>query len=245
MIKSLIYYLIIANIGISTSLEAGKFIFDVENTFDNDNNEFIIENNSDESENYLIIINTNSQLYYRFDCTITPGRNMNSMGSFALTLNLQKESCKIAINPYKDSKVKGTIMVHPLKIEINVDFNKNLKYGIEELISAQQKTPPIVYSVSNLEEDLSVKFSYIKVTTKFDNKTFTLQNPFKICLKNDCKEKIETYKFLKGNNYKIYLIFEELKSDLRTLYKIPPFSFKKISEIIEDKDSKKRLRGSR
>ena len=84
MIKSLIYFLIVSNIGIAISLEAGKFIFDVENTFDNDNNEFNIENNSDESENYLIIINTKSELYYRYDCSITPGRIMISMGSFAL-----------------------------------------------------------------------------------------------------------------------------------------------------------------
>ena len=58
-----------------------------------------------------------------------------------------------------------------------------------------------------------------------------------------CKDKIETYKFLKGKDYKIYLIFEELKTDFRAKYEIPPFSFTKISKSEEAKDDKKRLRG--
>ena len=199
MIKNLIIFLILINISITISLEAEKkFIYDVESTFDKDNNEFTIENNSDDSAFYLIIINTKCQLFYRFDCTITPGRNMVSMGSYALSLNIKKESCKLVIKSYQDSEIKGTIMVHPLNIEINVDFNKKEKYAINEVISADEKSSPIIYSFSNLEEDVSVKFSYSNVTTKFDDTTFTLTNPFKVCLKDDCKDKIETYKFLKG-----------------------------------------------
>ena len=228
MIKNLIIFLIIFNIEIAISLEAKKFVYDVENTFDKDNNEFTFENNSDESAFYLIIIKTKSRLYYRYDCSTTIGRNMVTVGSFALSLNLKKESCNFVIKSYEGSEVKGTIMVHPLNIEIKVEFNKKEKYSIDGIISAYGKSSPIMYSISNLEEDISVKFSYSKVTTKFDDKTFVLANPFKVCLKDDCKDKIETYKFLKGNNYRIYLIFEELKTDLSTQYEIPPFSFEKI-----------------
>ena len=245
MIKSLIILLIIANIEISTSLEAEKkFIYDVETSFDKDNNVFTFENNGDESVFYLIIIKAKSQLYYRYDCTKTPGKNMITTGSFALSLNLKKESCTFVIKSYEDSEVKGTIMVHPLNIEINVDFNKKTKYAIDGIISADEKSSPIIYSVSNLEEDVSVKFSFSKVTTKFDDTTFVLANPFKVCLKDDCKDKIETYKFLKGKDYKIYLMFEELKTDLSARYEIPPFSFEKISVSGDGKDDKKRrLRG--
>ena len=165
-------------------------------------------------------------------------------GSFALSLNLKKESCTFLIKSYEDSEVKGTIMVHPLNIEINVYFNKKAKYAIDGIISADQKSSPIIYSVSNLEEDISVKFSYSKVTTMFDDTKFILSNPFKVCLKDDCKDKIEIYKFLKGKDYKIYIMFEELKTDLSARYEIPPFSFEKISVSGDDKDDKKRkLRG--
>ena len=94
-------------------------------------------------------------------------------------------------------------MVHPLNIEINVDFNLKTKYAIDNVISADEKSSPIIYSVSNLEEDVSVKFSYSLTTAKFDNTTFVLANTFKICLKDDCKDKIETYNFLKAKDYKI------------------------------------------
>ena len=240
MIEFFIIFFIIAKISITISLEAEKkFIYDVESTFDEENNEFTFENNGDESAFYLIIINSKSKLYYRYDCTTTPGRNMVTTDSFALTLNLQKESCKFVIKSYEGSEVKGTIMIHPLNIEINVDFNKKSKYSINGVISSNEKSPPIIYSVSNLEEDVSVKFSYTKVTTKFDYTSFTLVNPFKVCLKEDCKDKIETYKFLKGKEYRIYLIYEELKSDLSTRYEIPPFSFEKIAVSVDDKDDKK------
>ena len=228
MIKNLIFFFIIANIEVALSLEAGKFIYDVENNFDKDNNEFTFENNSDESAFYLIIIKTKSLLYYRYECTTNPGKNMVNSGSFALSLNLKKESCNFVIKSYEGSEVKGSIMVHPLNIEIKVDFNKKEKYLIDGVILADEKSSPIIYTISNLQEDISVKFSYTKVTTKFDDKSFTLSNPFKVCLKDDCKEKVEIYKFLKGNNYKIYLVFEELKTDLSTRYEIPPFSFENI-----------------
>jgi hypothetical protein len=228
MIKNLIFFFIIANLEVSLSLEAGKFIYDVENNFDKDNNEFTFENNSDESAFYLIIIKTKSLLYYRYECSTNPGKNMVNSGSFALSLNLKKESCNFVIKSYEGSEVKGSIMVHPLNIEIKADFNKKEKYLIDGVILADEKSSPIIYTISNLEEDISVKFSYAKVTTKFDDKSFTLSNPFKVCLKDDCKEKVETYKFLKGNNYKIYLVFEELKTDLSTRYEMPPFSFEKI-----------------
>ena len=244
MIKSLLIFLIIANLEIATSLEAEKkFIYDVETSFDKDNNVFTFENNGDESVFYLIIIKSKSQLYYRYHCTSKPGKHMFNTGTFALSLNLKKESCTFEIKSFDDSEVKGTIMVHPLNIEINVDFKIKTNYEIDRIISADEKSSPIIYSVSNLEEDVSVKFSYSKFTTMFDNTTFILENPFKVCLKDDCKDKIETYKFLKGKEYKIYLIFQELKTDLSTKYQVPPFSFEKISVSEDDKDDKKRLRG--
>ena len=226
MMKSLIFFLIVANI---ISLEAEKkFLYDVENPFDEDNNEFTFEsNNAGESTYYLLIINTKSKLSYRYGCEQTKGAEIVNDGPFAITLNLKKESCNIVIKPYEDSEVKGTIMIHPLNIETKVDFNKQEKYGFEGSITSKEKCPPIVYSISNLDEDVLVKFTYAYYTVQFKDQSVSLANPFKVCLKDDCKDKIETYKFLKGKNYKIYVDFTEVTS---TYHEIPPHSFEKIIE---------------
>ena len=251
MIKSLIFLLIIANIEIITSLEAEKkFIYDVENSFDIDNNEFTFEyNGADESTYYLLIIITKSKLSYRYSCEKSKGADIVNIGSFAIVLNLKKESCKIEIKPYEDSEVKGTIMIHPLNIETKVDFNKQEKYGFEGSITSKEKCPPITFSISNLNEDVLVKFTYSYYTIVFKDKSVSLANPFKVCLKDDCQENVKTYKFLKGNNYKIYVDFTEVTS---TYHEIPPHSFENITESDEDdqdnkdvKIVKKRLRGSR
>ena len=226
MMKSLIIVLIVANI---ISLEAEKkFLYDVENPFDEDNNEFTFESNSvGESTYYLLIINTKSKLSYRYGCEQTKGAEIVNDGPFAITLNLKKESCNIVIKPYEDSEVKGTIMIHPLNIETKVDFNKQEKHGFEGSITSKEKCPPIVYSISNLDEDVSVKFTYAYYTIKFKDQSVSLANPFKVCLKDDCEEKVKTYKFLKGKDYKIYVDFTEVTS---TYHEIPPHSFEKIIE---------------
>ena len=58
MINILIIFLIIANIEIATtSIEAGKFIYDIETNFDKDNNHFTFEYNGNKySLFYLVII---------------------------------------------------------------------------------------------------------------------------------------------------------------------------------------------
>ena len=226
MMKSLIIVLIVANI---ISLEAEKkFLYDVENPFDEDNNEFTFESNSaGESTYYLLIINTKSKLSYRYGCEQTKGAEIVNDGPFAITLNLKKESCNIVIKPYEDSEVKGTIMIHPLNIETKVDFNKQEKYGFEGSITSKEKCPPIVYSISNLDEDVLVKFTYAYYTVQFKDQSVSLANPFKVCLKDDCEEKVKTYKFLKGKDYKIYVDFTEVTS---TYHEIPPHSFEKITD---------------
>ena len=251
MVKSLTVFLIITEICISVSLEAEKkFIYDVENPFDKDNNEFSFEyNGASESTYYLLIIKTKSKLSYRYNCEISKGADIVNDGPFAITLNLKKESCNIVIKPYEDSEVKGTIMIHPLNIETKVDFNEQEKYGFDGGITSKEKCPPLIYSISNLDEDILVKFTYAYYTIKFEDQSISLANPFKVCLKDDCEEKVKTYKFLKGNDYKIYVDFTEVTS---TYYEIPPHSFEKITED-ENKDTetnnikiiKKRLRGTK
>ena len=229
MNKSFIIFLIVANIEIFTSSKLAKLMPDIEYNFDMNNYEFTFEYNGyEESAFYLVIIKANSGINFKCTCQSTSVKA--NITPIAFLLTLKKESCNLVINTFDDPEVNGTVMVHPLNIEINIDFNKKEKYELNGALVSNEKFPPIIYSLSNLEKDVSINFSYEKEEIKFDDKSFTIKNPFKICLKDDCKEKINTYKFLKGNNYKIYLMPQELKSDLSIRYQIPSFSF----EIIKD-----------
>ena len=128
-------------------------------------------------------------------------------------------------------------MVHPLNIEINVDFNIQEKYGIYDgIITADGYSPPIIYSISNLRKNVSVDFYCKSRTIDIDDKYVDLKNPFMVCLKNDCEYEPYRYKFVKGNKYKIIVSFQEIKSDLSTVYHIPPFSFEKIPEYEENEE---------
>ena len=230
MNKSFIIFLIVANIEIFTSSTLAKLMPDIEYNFDMNNNEFTFEYNGyEESAFYLVIIKANSGINFKFTCQNTSVK-AKTRPPITFLLTLKKESCNLEINTFDDPEVNGTVMIHPLNIEINIDFNKKEKYELNGVLVSNEKFPPIIYSLSNLVKDVSVNFSYEKEEIKFDDKSFTIKNPFKICLKDNCKDKIKTYKFLKGNNYKIYLMPQELKSDLSIRYQIPSFSF----EIIKD-----------
>lgn len=243
MIKRFFIFIILVNIEITISLGAeNKFIYDIENPFDKDNNEFNFGyNGASESIYYLIIIKTKSKLNYKYNCGNYIKVELVNNGTFAFALNVKKESCNIVINPYEDSEVKGTIMIHPLNIETNVDLNRQKKYGFEGSTTSEEKCPPITYSISNLDEDTLVKFIYSHYIIRFVDKSISLGNPFKVCLKDDCEENVTTYKFLKGNDYKIYVDFTKVTP---TFYEIPSHSFEKLT----DDDTfivKKRLRGTR
>ena len=60
---------------------------------------------------------------------------------------------------------------------------------------------PEIYKINNLKNDVNVFFAY-----KALNETnFNYNNPFKICDNQKCEDNIIIYKFIKGNNYTIYI----------------------------------------
>ena len=115
-------------------------------------------------------------------------------------------------------------MIHPLNIEIKLDFDKQEKYGFDGNMTSWEDCPPLVYSISNLEEDVFVNFFYKNDSIRYQDRIVEIENPFKVCLKDDCQENVKNFKFRKGNDYKIYLKIQHL---INQEYWIPAFSFEK------------------
>ena len=79
-----------------------------------------------------------------------------------------------------------------------IDLSERMYYKNINIISSTMQNPSI-YKVSNLKNDTLVYFSYK-----------ALENPFEICddsVGGACSKKVEFYKFLKDNNYTIYINF--------------------------------------
>lgn len=234
MIKNLILILLIVSIATKTT----NIEFDVNQPFDKNNHVFTFNNEAKKIAYYLVKINSRTILQYEYECTGLGKQSGTTTGQPNFIIKLQKGEC--SINIYSSSwvfKLKGTIFIHPLDREINVDFEAG-KYELARLVNFDEEFPPIVFSVSNLNKDTEVHFSYSKNTMISKNdKKFYLKNPYEICFENICKKNIEDYKFLKNKNYKIYVKPEELKTDTYSEYYLNTFSFYKKSGSSDDSNS--------
>lgn len=236
MIKShFLIFLIIIFISSKLSLTETILEYDVETDFDEDTHEFNFYYEEQETTHIIVIIKQDSILKYSYQCTSTEGNgNLNGNNGFLIKL-AQGESCNIKIFSSSDVfKIKGKIWIHDVNKEIDIDFKQN-SYGIDTLVNSDEQCSPIVYSVSNLEKDITAKFSYSSTMITLDDKQFTLSNPLTICNENDCQKDLKQYKFIKGQKYKIKASFEELKSSQRTQYTLNSF---KISKTSDDQDDK-------
>ena len=125
-------------------------------------------------------------------------------------------------------KVTGTIEVHPLDRAFPINLDKE-KVVINSLVSYNEKFPSLVYSISNLVADTEAKFTHDSPTIIIEDIYFTLKNPFRICVENECKDDIETYTFIKGKSYTIEIKNEELVAKTKKQYYMSTFSFYKTS----------------
>ena len=141
-------------------------------------------------------------------------------------LKSEKGQCAITITSSAEDifPVKGTIWVHPFKNKIQADITTK-NYDIDKIVESDESIPPIIYSVSNLANDIEINFSYSKGTIIINGKKFIFSNPFEICIENDCKNNIKSYKFLIGKNYEIRTKFEELDVDGTKYYYLSSFKF--------------------
>ena len=66
----------------------------------------------------------------------------------------------------------------------------------------------IIYSINKLDADTTFQFEYNPII-KNEALEYKLKNPYKVCDEyNDCDEYISSYKFRKGQSYKIYVNYE-------------------------------------
>ena len=226
MLKTLIFFLLSASIPMKELTTSSHLDFDTETFFDKNNYVFSFSNEDYKKNFYLVHIDTNSILNYKCECTGAPRKKDTTTAHKYFILKSEKGQCVITITTPSEKifPVKGTIWAHPIKNSIQADIAKN-KYEINKILNSDELLPPIVYSVSNLENDIEINFSYSKGLVIINGKEFILSNPFEICLENDCKTGITSYKFLKGKNYEIRVKFEELDSDDGKYYYLPSFSF--------------------
>ena len=225
MYKTLILFLLSAYASMKELTTSSPLDFDKETSFDK-NNCVLTFNNEDEAKNFYLVKITTSTKTLSCKCECTGAAKIEPLVNKYFILKSEKGQCDITItSPSEDIfPIQGTIWVHPIKNTIQADIAKN-KYEIGNLLESDESTPPIVYSVSNLENDTEINFAYSKGNVTINDKKFYLSNPFEVCLGNDCKKNIKSYKFLKGNNYEIRTKFEEFDSDNKKYYYMASFSF--------------------
>ena len=227
MIKNFILFLLLANTSFIISLKSGQIVFDEEIDFDETNSEFNFDNEGEETEYYLMTISPTESVKLKYTCG-DRGFNGNIPERMSIGLKLDKtQSCNIILSADGGNEFKGKIMVHPLKNEIPVDLTKITEH--KGFGQAYETFPPLVYSVSNVTENVKFKFDFVNVKIPIGDKTFTLSNPFQVCGEK-CENDVKTYKFAKGKEYKIKIKFQELKTDSTTRYYFPDYSFEKTSK---------------
>ena len=141
-------------------------------------------------------------------------------------LKSEKGQCVITITSSEEDifSLKGTIWVHPFKNRIQADITQK-NYEIDEIVELNESIPPIIYSVSNLANDIEINFYYPKGNIIINDKKFIISNPFEICIENDCINNIKSYNFLKGKNYEIRTKFEEFDVNGTKYYFLSSFKF--------------------
>lgn len=206
----------------TTSIKLG-----VQTEFDsNSNNLFKYEYKGPGKDLIVIYLYFEGGAYtYDIDC-LSEGTSRSGSGYEDIFMHAQigkSGTCSL-----KFEEGKGYLIIYTLNTELGIKL-KN-KYGNvnlpvytdnDGLIDISQFT----FSVPNLEKDATVKFQFNeKALTNWD--IFTMENPFKVCHGNDCKENLDTYDFKKGESYKI-MVKAVKKTDRHdnSLYVIPGWTF--------------------
>ena len=121
------------------------------------------------------------------------------------------------------------------KILDTIDLNQKMYYKNLKFETSYKLNPSLI-KVNNLIDDRYVFFTYKILDSYYDATHFN--NPYTICNDNteECSYDVKTYKFLKNNNYTIYLSFvSEINNSEK--YYFPSYIFFPIFEdTIEEKE---------
>ena len=229
-IKHFIIFLILSHISSKLAETTQIIEYDVETNFDENHFDFNFEIGEENIKYLFIQINSvdGSNINYSYECPSIGEDEGFTLLFTNFVIKIKKEICNIKLK----TKSKGTIIIHPLDKEINIDFGES-KYKIERA-QADFNPPSLIYNVSNLNQDITAKFNFEKYIY-INDKLFSFSNPFTVCENNSCEENVETYRFIKGNNYQIKLSFSVFKTEYGKYYQMPSLSFYK-EESPDDKE---------
>ena len=134
---------------------------------------------------------------------------------------------------------EGTVVIYALNIELSIDLK--YQYGsIYESIAVDDYDykkilgNELTFSVQKLEKDVTTRFQYNN-KVKIINSYYTLENPFQVCLNNDCQKIVRDYKFEKGKSYKIKVKITRMTNIYNNKFIIVPgFTFYEINNVPSD-----------
>ena len=166
----------------------------------------------DKKDNLFFKITANDsfrfELYTRKDTYIFNG---NKETIYYITEQIFLNFNKIKIQTGKN--VKGTFWINPSLVEIKIDLNSTVEW--DYFIFPLENKPKLTYVIDNAEKNATFIFKYDKKWHE------DLPNPFEVCHGTDCRDQITTYKFKKGESYKIYVYTIEKNNK----FYFPRFSF--------------------
>ena len=208
--KLIILIFLITFAHIYTKFEQNRIEFDVETSFDDENNNkfsFYYDN----TINPLIMKTNFKTKNNKITCDY-PGHSIeinmpikgidyNGLYPVIGTYNIEIESGK------------GNILIHPMNQTIKIDFSQKC-YEIENPLYFGEYNGSLIYLVSNLTENKTVKFTYK------DSKN----NPFKVCHGIECITNVKEHTFKIGEEYIIEVNIQEYKDKTGFGNFIPAFS---------------------
>ena len=225
MYQQIILLLLISTISTIDS-NSSSIEFDVKQPFDENNHEFTFSNTADVPKFFMVEIDTDTILHYEYQCQGSEKITDVVTGKPIFIIKAQAGEC--LINIFSTSwvfEVKGTIEIHPLEKEIPIKLDEIRKVRKNYMVGFDEKFPSLVYSISNLEEDIIINFSYGKSSVIIDGKRISLNNPFRICVENDCKDDIKSYEFIKEKDYKVEIKVQEIAVGSKRKYYMNCFAF--------------------
>ena len=210
----IIFFIFLLLVNISTKT-IDPIDFNVETNFNKDKSTFSFDYDSyGPVLVYVIQKNNNSTITLECGKWGEEGGIMYTSGNIikpggGLVLGLGKGTCFLNITEEETSgQLEGNIWIYPLGKELYLDLTKKYEKPLT-VCTEQSYLKPLIFSVSNLNKDIKIKFEY-KATYK--NEKFEvndLSNPFKVCDAEKCEKNVNNYDFKKGKNYQINVDFGE------------------------------------
>ena len=225
--------------------ESIEFNFGDEVSFDFEEKKlfhFKYEYKSDTTQDIYLYINTIVLLPFQLFFTDSDGKNTTKYD-----ISINNKLLKIVLsNPgtyylefySKNSLSKGGNFTTFLQDSIidTIDLSQKLYYSnFETRIFGDRNLLPNMYKVKNIKKDIFVYFTFSIKNQNIND----FNNPFKICNDNtdECEENVDLYKFLKGNEYTIYINFIRNNNfNILNIFYYPSYSFFPIfDDTIEEK----------